>query len=229
MAGVPDAVDHFVAACVGQCDRRHGLAARRQLVDDRRVQVGIRRHSQCAGDGCCGHDELVRIAFLGHPFLPQGDALMHAEAVLLVDDHEREPGEVDALLEQGVRADDDLRAAVGNGRQCLAARRATLAATQPGGVYAQRPEPVAEAAPVLFGQQFGRRHYGGLHAAGDCPQAGNGRDDGLAGAHVALDQAHHRMLGGEVVEDLVDDALLRARQLERQPCNKSSHRTVVVP
>ena len=37
----------------------------------------------------------------------QGVALLDAEAVLLVDDDEAEVGELDAFLQQGVRADDD--------------------------------------------------------------------------------------------------------------------------
>ena len=37
----------------------------------------------------------------------QGIALLDAEAVLLVDDHQREVGEVDPVLEQRVRPDDD--------------------------------------------------------------------------------------------------------------------------
>ena len=37
-------------------------------------------------------------------------SLLDAEAVLLVDDRDRELAEVDAFLDQRVRADDDLRA-----------------------------------------------------------------------------------------------------------------------
>ena len=40
---------------------------------------------------------------------PQRVALLDAEAVLLVDDDQAEVGEVDALVEQGVGADDDAR------------------------------------------------------------------------------------------------------------------------
>ena len=36
-------------------------------------------------------------------------ALLDAEAMLLVDDRDREVRELDALLDQRVRADDDLR------------------------------------------------------------------------------------------------------------------------
>ena len=51
------------------------------------------------------------------PFCLSFSALLDAEAMLLVDDDEREPLELDALLEQRVRADDDGGAAVGDSRE----------------------------------------------------------------------------------------------------------------
>ena len=41
--------------------------------------------------------------------LDERRALLDAEAVLLVDDGDREVAELDALLDQRVRADDDVR------------------------------------------------------------------------------------------------------------------------
>jgi hypothetical protein len=52
----------------------------------------------------------------------QGIALLDAEAVLLVDDDETEVGEVDALVEQGVGADDDARGTAADVFQNLAPR-----------------------------------------------------------------------------------------------------------
>ncbi len=68
---------------------------------------------------------------------------------------------------------------------------------------------------MLLGQNLGWRHDGRLHAAGDGFQAGNRGDDGLAGADVALDQAHHRVRLRQVRENFIDDALLRAGELEK--------------
>ena len=42
---------------------------------------------------------------------------MHAEAVLFVDDDEGEAGVADLFLKDGMRADDEVGAAVGNGLQ----------------------------------------------------------------------------------------------------------------
>jgi hypothetical protein len=45
-------------------------------------------------------------------------------------------------------------------------------------------------------------------------QRGEQRDDGLAAAHVALQQAVHPPVAGHVGHDLADDARLRSRELE---------------
>ena len=51
-----------------------------------------------------GHDgKIDQVAFLA-----QGRALTHAEAVLLVDDGESQARELDAALEEGMRADEDV-------------------------------------------------------------------------------------------------------------------------
>ena len=46
------------------------------------------------------------------PFLPQRRALLHPEAVLLVHDRQSQLVEIDALLNQGVRADGDVDVAL---------------------------------------------------------------------------------------------------------------------
>ena len=57
----------------------------------------------------------------------QRQALMHAEAMLLIDDHQDERGECDALLEQRVSADDDRRRALAELFERGAARLAASA------------------------------------------------------------------------------------------------------
>jgi len=144
--------------------------------------------------------------------LSQRHALVHAEAVLLVDDDERQVAKRDTFLEQRVRADDELRITAGDAVERIAPRRGALAAAEPGRLDAKRFEPGREVAPVLFGEQLGRRHDRRLHAAGDRLEAGDRGDHGLARAHVALDQSHHRVRLREVPENFRDDALLGARQ-----------------
>lgn len=54
---------------------------------------------------------------------PQGGALLNAEAMLFVDDNEREISETHGFLEQGVRANDDERDGGVHGGQNLATSR----------------------------------------------------------------------------------------------------------
>lgn len=63
---------------------------RRQLVDNRGVQIGVGGHRQGAGDRRGGHDQLMRVEPLLLTFLPQRQPLMHAEAVLFVNNHQRQ-------------------------------------------------------------------------------------------------------------------------------------------
>ncbi len=83
--------------------RRDRLAAGRFLVEHGQVHVAEIGEREGARDRRRRHDQDVDRLALG----PEGQALVHAEAVLLVDDSEAEIAEGDVLLEQGVRADDD--------------------------------------------------------------------------------------------------------------------------
>ena len=57
------------------------------------------------------------------PFWPERQALVHAEAVLLVDDGKAEVAERDVLLEQRMGADDDVDRALGKRRGARAGAR----------------------------------------------------------------------------------------------------------
>jgi hypothetical protein len=216
--GLRDVGDDFFAPRVrdqlGQ-DRR---ASRRQFVDDGHVQVGKKGHGQGAGNRRGAHVELVRHDAAAHGFALAGErqALPDAEAVLLVDDGQAQAMEFDVVLDQRLRAHDQLHATVGGGRRRRAARLGGEAAAQPGYVHAQRLEPRHQLAEVLLGQDFGRRHQRDLRAAGDGLRRGDGRHHGLAAAHVALQQAMHGVRFGQVGGYLFDHSLLRAGQFERQ-------------
>ena len=76
-----------------------------QLVDDREVEVGVLRLRERARDRRGRHVERVRCAALG----AQLCALLDAELVLFVDDHQAQPRELDTLREQRMRADGKRR------------------------------------------------------------------------------------------------------------------------
>ena len=65
---------------------------------------------------------------------------------------------------------------------------------------------------MLARQDFGRRHERGLPAGFDHGGGGEQRDDGLAGADIALQQPQHALRQSQIGDDVVDGALLRMGQ-----------------
>ena len=216
-AGLVDALQHFVAARFGHQlgdDRR---AAGRQLVDDRHIQIGVIAHGKRARDRRRAHHQLMRSGDLrGLGLLSERQSLLHAEAVLFIDDDQPQSGELHLLLENGMGADDQTGTAALHQLQCRLALPAGLAAGQPGQRDAQRLQPVMEFAVMLLGQDLGRRHHRHLPAVFDRLQRGHGGDDGLAAADIALQQALHRMRLGQVLRDLQRRTLLGIGQPEAQ-------------
>ena len=132
---------------------------------------------------------------------------MHAEAVLLVDDGEREIAERHLVLEQRVGADQEIDLAEREPVERLGALAAALAPGQDrdaeAGLLGQR----RDGGEVLAGEDFGRRHQRGLAAGLDHGRGREQRHHGLAGADVALQQPHHALRSREIGDDVVDRAL----------------------
>ena len=85
--------------------RDHRLARRRRLRDLGDGEVAVHGERERARDRRRGHVQHVRRAPLA-----QRLALLDAEPVLLVDDGDREIAQLDVLLDERVRADDDVGA-----------------------------------------------------------------------------------------------------------------------
>ncbi len=81
---------------------------------------------------------------------------------------------------------------------------------------AQLGEELLEVEVMLRGQDFGGRQHRHLIAVFDGDDGGFGGHDGLAAAHIALQQAVHGARRLHVVGDFAEDALLRAGGLEGQ-------------
>ena len=118
-----------------------GLRPGGLLRQPRDVEVAVVRHQQRARDGRRRHHQHVGAA--GAALRLQREPLVHAEAVLLVDDGEGQVAEGDVGLEQRVRADEDVDLA---GRE--AARAAPCAACpsrapSAGRCAARPPRPAA--------------------------------------------------------------------------------------
>ena len=75
------------------------------------------------------------------PLLSQPHSLFDTEAVLFVNNNERESIEVDTFLEQGMRTNHDLCNAITNCFKRGTSFRFSLAAGKPCEVNAQRPKP----------------------------------------------------------------------------------------
>ena len=72
----------------------------------------IGQHQRARDRRCGEHQKIDRFAFAG-----EREPLMHAEAMLLVDDGERQIAKRDFVLEQRVGPDDDVDVARGELRQ----------------------------------------------------------------------------------------------------------------
>ena len=185
-----------------------GAAPGRHLVDLRDVEITVEGQGERARNRGRRHHQNIGLVALRLQDL----ALLDAEAVLLVDDGEPEPLEGDAALDEGVGADGDLHRTVGEplanrGRRTGGAHQLDAAALA---------EQALQVGEMLFGEELGRRHEGGLETALRREQEADRGDDRLAAADVTLQQAEHRLRAFEVVDDLLHHPLLRAGEGERQ-------------
>ena len=199
-----DEVEDLVDLSRGAAERLDGLSPGRQVLDGARVQVAEHRQHQRARDRRRRHHQAVRVT----PLLPQLRTLHHPELVLLVHHEEREVPELDVLLDERVRSEEDVHLApcrpladVG----ALGGREAPDKQLHPHAALRKIP---AERLVVLRGQDLGRGHDGDLEMVRDGGEHCVKRDDGLSGAHVALEEPVHRVRFREVGGDLGDDLLL---------------------
>src|SRR5258706_619156 len=102
-----DAIQDFFALGIDEESRRHRPTTRRQLRDAGEVEVAVRGHLERTGNRRRAHHQLVRMA--ARPLAAELEALLDAEAMLLVDQRDPEPLELDVALDERMRSDDDLR------------------------------------------------------------------------------------------------------------------------
>ena len=143
-----------------------------------------------------------------------GLALLDAEAVLLVDDGDGELAEIDACLDERVRADDDGRRRPRCSRPPLLPRGQELV-SRPARDAELRAERL-EREEVLLGERLRGRHERPAEAGLDRAQQRVERDDRLPRADVALQEPLHRHRAREVGVELGDGLLLGRGQRERQ-------------
>ena len=142
--------------------------------------------------------------------------------MLLVDDDESQPRELDIGLDQLVGADDEIDPAVGyafeHGLDFLRGAKAR----QLGQLDRQIGETIREDLQMLLGQQGCRHQHRDLLAIGDRDERGAQRDFRLAEAHVAADEAVHRFAGDEILDDRFDRGGLIGVSSNPKPSAKAS-------
>ena len=139
------------------------LAAGRLLAQFGHVHVAEKSEHQRARDRRRReHQHVDRFAFLR-----QRQPLMHAEAVLLVDDGERQIVERDVFLKERMGADQQVDVAQRETIENAFALAAALAPGEDGDAHAGGLRQRRDGLQMLAGEDFGRRHEGGLAAGFD--------------------------------------------------------------
>ena len=193
-----------------------GSSARGKFVENGNVKIAVERERKRARDGRGGENENVRRVAVGGGFVHELFALENTETVLLVNCGEAEAGEEDVVFDEGMSADDELRFAIGDAIACGGFFGRFQAADEELNLIAGFFEDAPRGKIVLDSENFGGRHQSGLATVFDGDDRGLQRDDGLAAADVALQQAIHGRGLFEICGDFREDAFLRGGGLERQ-------------
>ena len=132
--------------------RLHRLAVDRRDLNGGHIANARERHVERAGDGGCRERQRIDLAGkLLELFL-----VRHAEALLLVDDEKAQVLEVQALLQQRVRADQKIDLARGRVLHDLLFLRRRFEAREHLDAHGKRAEAVDRRCVVLLGEHRGR-------------------------------------------------------------------------
>ena len=189
-----DKLVHPLAVALAHGEGVHLLPPRGQLVHHRHIQVAVNNQRQRPWNGRGGQHQHVGIFRL----LPQGRPLVHPEAVLLVGNHQPQPGVRHILRQQGVGADAQINAPQSQIFQNIPPLPGLGGPGEQGAPEPEFFKQRREIFIVLPGQNFRRGHQGRLPSAlGGEPHAPR-RHHGLAAAHIPLAQPVHGPPGSHV-------------------------------
>ena len=224
--GIVDGLDavghvvHLTAAAHLQANRRahhvgvvlphvhdHGTAPGRRRGDQAHIAHAARGHLHGTRDGRGRKREHVDLlAQVLELFL-----MLHAKALLLVDDHQAQVLGVHIGRKQTVRADEHIDRALGKRLECaLLLRRGTEAAEHLD-LQAKRGKALKECLVVLLGQNGRGAEHHDLAARVNALKGRAQGDLGLAKAHVTAQQAVHGLGRLHVGLDVGDSLQLVAR------------------
>ena len=209
-----ECIDDIGEAVLGNDARLDRLPARGHLVELADIHLAIIGERQRARDRRCGHRQQMRCGLgLGLEHHPLRDA----EAMLLVDHDEPEILIGDRLLKDRVRADQDVDRPCGEPHQRRLAHLALVAPGEHRDLDRQPGERAAQRFVMLSREDLGRREQRRLRARLDRDEHRERRDERLARADIALQQAQHRLRLGEIALYFAHGTRLRAGEIIGQP------------
>ena len=194
------------------------LSSGREFSDRGEIQVAEERHGDRTRDRRRGHDEVVR-RFAG---TPKRRTLIHAEFMLLVDDHHREFREIHVFLKQRLRSDYELCFSGRDHFQPFSPFCRFQAADQFYDLDRTVCEEFPEGPCMLSGQDFRRRHDGSLKSMCDGQKKRVDRHGRLSASDVTLDQTIHRPAGNRVARHVADRFELSLSQIVRKKLANAS-------
>ena len=131
-----------------------------------------------------------------------------AEALLLIDDDEAEPLEINAFGQQRMGADNDIDRAVGEARLDRLRLLVGDEAGEAADIDREAAEAFLELHMMLAREQGGGADEDDLHPRHRRDEGGAQGDFGLAEAHVAADEAIHRLARSQILDHVADRAVL---------------------
>ena len=194
--------------------RFYRFAARRQLIDDRHIEVAVEGHRQCARDRGSRHDEnmgRIRIA-LG----PQFGPLLHPKPVLFVDDREAQAVKRHCRLYERMRTNEYMDITCRQPLQYLFARLTLYTARKESHPQTERRCQLTNPQKMLLRQNLRRRHQACLKTIVDGHEHTHEPDDRLTTAYIPLQQAVHLPAAAQIAAYFPQHPLLGIGQRERQ-------------
>ena len=200
----------------------NGQPVRRTLRQPRYPAVCIEKLRQCARNRRGGHAQHVRHASLFRQGLPLSDA----EAVLLIRDHKTQTMILHALLKKRMCSHDQSRPSVHYGPTAFPSLRCRKRSCQQHCLIGKciGAQQCLQLLIMLYRQDLRWGHQRGLTAVHGHLQHGQHGNDGLSGAHIALQQPVHHPAGGHILPDLRQCRPLSLRQREGKRLHDSFQR-----
>ena len=146
---------------------------------------------------------------------PHTGTLGHSEAMLFVNDREREILELHLVFDKSVGAYGHLNLPGSYPLQREATCLGTGAAGKQGHFYAQRVGPCGNSLEMLSGENLGGSHYGSLTTVVTGHQHRHESHHRLSTPYVALKKAIHLASGTHIIAYLMKYPFLCTRELKR--------------